>query len=184
MANRLTKGGLTVSMIVGTLLVPVSAVLAVWLTGANDPAEAETTASASTTTLPTVPVTTTSDGVTDADIEAACGPDGMQLVDLEAEGTITDVQQAALDALRELCDQRGLSLPDKPAGEPIIRTVVIPDPPAVASAPAPATSDDQYEDDGYEHEDEYEDDEYENDDHGQYDDDHGQYEDDHEEDDD
>lgn len=146
MAGRFTKGSLTVSMIVGTLLVPLSAVLAVWLTGANDPAGAETTASVPPTTLATTPQTTAA-RITEADIEAACGPDGMQLVTLEAKGTITDVQQAALDALRELCDQRGLSLPDKPAGEPIVRTIVVPDATTGTTTSNPAT-DDEFESGG------------------------------------
>ena len=37
MTGRFTKGSLTISMIVGTLLVPLSAIAAIWLTGPGDP---------------------------------------------------------------------------------------------------------------------------------------------------
>ncbi len=174
MAGRFTKKSLSVSMIVGTVLVPLSAFAAIWLT---DPGQAE--AEALTTTLATAPepsVDTTAATVVvsdpRADLLKACGPEGMQLVVLEEDGSITEVQQAALDALRELCDQEGMALPDKPPLEANVRTVIVP---ATAPTTAPTTTsstqagdDDQetrdHDDDQYEEKEDHEDDEYEHED--------------------
>lgn len=187
MAGRFTKGSLTFSMIVGTVLVPVSAFAALWLIEPDDTG-AEESAATTTTSAPIVldaSPNTTVVGVTRADLQTACGPEGMQLVSLEEQGTISDVQQAALDALRDLCEQQGLALPAKPASEPIVKTVVVPAPSTVTTAPATtsATYDDdhdEYEDDDeYEHDDD--DDEHNEDDDHHEDDDHG--DDEHEDDD-
>lgn len=167
MTGRFTKGSLTVSMIVGTLLVPLTALAAIWLTGPNDGGEEDaaavtTTSAVPVSSVPTAPQTTV--GVTPADLLAACGPDGQQLVNLEVDGTISDVQQAALDALRDLCDQQGLPLPAKPGSEPVVRTVIVPaasTPTTAAAAPATTQSenrDNEYQDDDhdeYEEEDEH-----------------------------
>jgi hypothetical protein len=120
------KNKLTLSMIVGTLLVPVSAVAAIWLSDPGQVAEAETP---TTTTTPAVANTAQPapafDNVraSEADLRAACGYVGMTLVDAERNGTISDVQQAALDALRDICDEQGLSLPPPPTPDP--QTVVV-----------------------------------------------------------
>lgn len=53
-----------------------------------------------------------------ADLEAACGPLGQELVAAEASGDIDAVQQAALDALRPICEEAGSPLPPPPAAEP------------------------------------------------------------------
>jgi hypothetical protein len=45
------------------------------------------------------------------DVAAACGDEGLKLVELEKDGSITDVQQAALDALRPICSDQGQPLP-------------------------------------------------------------------------
>jgi hypothetical protein len=180
MAGRFTKGSLTVSMIVGTVLVPMSALAAIWLTGSGDGGEesaATTTTAVPVTTVSTAPETTTA-GVTRADLQTACGPEGMQLVSLEEQGTISDVQQAALDALRDLCDQQGIPLPAKPAGEPIVQTVVVPAPSTnttVAATTATTYDDDEYEDEYDDHDDdEYEDEDHDDDEHDDHDDDRGE----------
>jgi hypothetical protein len=159
-------------MIVGTLLIPLSALAALWLTGPDDTEAAESTTT--TTTMTSVVAETTPDttdtSITRADLETACGPEGEQLVALEEDGTISDVQQAALDALRDLCEQQGLSLPAKPADEPIVQTVVIPASPpttSLATRTAPTYGDhDEYEDDDREddHEDDDREDDHEDDD--------------------
>jgi hypothetical protein len=152
-------------MIVGTVLIPLSALAAIWLTGPDDNGEesaATTTTVAPAISVPSTLVTTTG-GVTQADLETACGPEGMQLVALEEQGSTSDVQQAALDALRALCDQQGIPLPAKPVSEPIVQTVVVP----AASTPTTvaATTATTYDDDH----DEYDDDEHEEgDDHDEY----------------
>ena len=90
----------------------------------------------------------------------------MILVDLEVAGAITDVQQAALDALRPLCEQQGLALPPAPVPAPIVQTISV-------SATVPPTTvttvDDDWEDDHHEEDDhEDEDDDHEDDDHDEH----------------
>ncbi|HEX9863769.1 MAG TPA: hypothetical protein VGC03_02265 [Acidimicrobiia bacterium] len=161
MLDKLARRGLSLSILVGTLLVPLTALAAIWLT---DPERGEEPSIPTTNAIPATTLTTqsTSEATVDitADLQAACGLEGMQLVSLEESLTITDVQQAALDALRGVCEQQGIPLPSKPALEPIVQTVVVP---ATATAgPVPSSTpttfhdedEDEYED---EHEDEYED---------------------------
>ncbi|NNC74459.1 MAG: hypothetical protein HKN93_02995 [Acidimicrobiia bacterium] len=81
--------------------------------------------------------TTTSTSVVASEIAAedlvrACGAEGRYLVDLEAAGAINQVQQAALDALRPLCDDASLPLPG--------RLTVGAEPTIVATAPAVGTT--------------------------------------------
>lgn len=191
MLDKLAQKGLSLSIIVGTLLVPLTALAAIWLT---DPDQGTDVTSAPT---PAAPITTVTRQPTTAatidiaaDLETACGPEGTQLVSLEASESITDVQQAALDALREVCEQHGIPLPPKAVADPIVRTVVVPA--ATAASPSPGSTpttsddedhqfeDDEYDDDRAEHEDEEDNDNQEdNDDH----EDHESENDDHEEDD-
>ncbi len=162
MATKFTKGSLSLSMIVGTLLVPLSAVAALWLTDPTPEAEASVPSTTTEPSTTTSTVAATEVTVTGPDLEAACGPDGMELVDLEERGTITDVQQAALDALRDLCEQEGMPLPAKPESEPIVQTVIVPAPASTPTTSATTTTTyDDHDDDGYEYDDEYEDDDYE-----------------------
>jgi hypothetical protein len=173
MLDKLAKRGLSLSILVGTLLVPLTALAAIWLT---DPDRGEEPSVPTPNVIPATTLTTqsTSEATIDitADLQAACGPEGMQLVSLEESLTITDVQQAALDALRGVCEQQGIPLPSKPVPEPIVQTVVVPAPATAGPVPSstPTTFHDEDEDED-EYEDEYEDD-YEDD-----------YEDEHEDDD-
>jgi hypothetical protein len=129
-------------VIVGTLLVPVSAVAALLLA---DPSPTEATpASTTSTTIASPPTATATAG--DADLAAACGPAGMQLVALEQGGTISAVQQAALDALRGICEQEGIPLPGKPAPDPVTETVVV-----ASDSPAPGATAGSFEDDEEDH---------------------------------
>lgn len=128
MPRQSTKAGLSVSMIVGTLLIPLSAVAALWLTDAGGVGEEAAGTTTTAAPIPTVPaaIAVTSATTTEADIEAACGPEGLQLSELEKEGTISEVQQAALSALRQFCEQQGLPLPPPPAPVPVVETVSLP----------------------------------------------------------
>jgi hypothetical protein len=158
MLDKLAKRGLSLSILVGTLLVPLTALAAIWLT---DPDRGEEPSVPTPNVIPATTLTTqsTSEATIDitADLQAACGPEGMQLVSLEESLTITDVQQAALDALRGVCEQQGIPLPSKPAPEPIVQTVVVPATATAGPVPSstPTTLHDEDED---EHEDEHEDD--------------------------
>jgi hypothetical protein len=159
--DRLAKRGLPFSIIVGTLLVPLTALGALWLADTGRAEGTPTTASTapSATTVATQPLTAVDVA---ADLQTACGPEGLQLVSLEESGRITDVQQAALDALREVCKQQGLQLPARAAAEPIVQTVVVPgtdETTAAVVTKSRSDDDDSYEHDEHEeHEDEHEDD--------------------------
>ncbi|HEU4321409.1 MAG TPA: hypothetical protein VFS66_15170 [Acidimicrobiia bacterium] len=167
MSSSATNRSISVSLIIGTLLVPISALAAVWLSSARADGETpQTTASAPLDASAPVEVVSTGPPsvVTTpaaADLEAACGPEGMKLVALESTGAITEVQQGALDALRPLCGQQGLALPAAPTPEPIVQTVLAPA--VTAAATVTTIDDDRYED--------HDDDEYED-----YDDDHREHE--------
>lgn len=186
MAQHSRSAGFATSLIVGMLLIPVSAFAAYAIVSSGGPEEPPSTVAmtiADTTTSTIAETTTTAvdtivvEPVTasDSDLERACGEDGLVLVAAEADGTITEVQQAALDALRQVCAESGLELAGPPAPEPIVRTVTV-----QASSGGTTTSyiDDhgQYQDDDH--------DEYEDDDHDEYEDDDDEYEDHDDEDDD
>lgn len=187
MTDRIRKRGaktLSVSVIVGTLLVPLSAAAAFWLADPGGEGDGAANAGESTTTTIWSPEATAAttvalydDGLKHGDLEEACGPAGMQLVTLEEEGSITDVQQAALDALRDICEQEGMSLPERQQPEPIVQTVVVTE---TASPPSTtmADDDDYYDDDRYEDEDhEDEDDDHEDDEDDDHEDEDHEYED-------
>jgi hypothetical protein len=144
-----TSGGrrtVSLSVIAGTILVPLSAVAALLLTGspATDAAAVSTTSSVPSAGSPQDATETTEGG--GGDLKAACGPEGMELVALEQSGAITTVQQAALDALREICEQEGMPLPDRPAPEPVTETVLVADDSSESST-APSSTVPSFEDD-------------------------------------
>jgi hypothetical protein len=144
----------TWSLLAGLALVPLSAVAAFALVspserpGGNDVeyaaadlvatsvATAPTTAARGETVVVVEPATATR-----ADLEAACGPDGQALVEREYAGDITPVEQAALDALRQICEAEGLVLAGPPAPPDVVRTVRVkaPPPPSAAISAAGAT---------------------------------------------
>lgn len=119
------KGPKPVSVIVGTLLIPLSALAAYALVppaATEDPSVAQ----ASDETIPTTTTVVYDTGVaTPQDLAEACGPAGLALVDAENHETISQLQQAALDALREVCEQQGMALPGKTAPDPIVQTIVV-----------------------------------------------------------
>lgn len=138
MPGDATKGSLSISMIIGLLVVPLTAAAVIWLTGSSEEAEAATATTSPPSDADATLETTVVQDV-NADLQVACGAEGMQLVSLEEQGTINDVQQAALDALRGLCEQEGLALPAPPVEEPVVQTVVQSVAPA-AAAPPPTTA--------------------------------------------
>ena len=171
MSGDFAKKGLSTSVIVGTLLVPITALAAVWLTapGGVSGASAESAPDAVTaTSTASQPASPSSIDVSDL-LLTACGPEGMELVAFEESGTITEVQQAALDALRDVCGQQGIPLSPPTEAEPGTSTIAVPATPETSvSASTDTTLDDddhevEYDDDDYEveYEDEYDDDDYE-----------------------
>jgi len=180
----------TISLILGLLLIPLSAVAATALISSDGESESDDAGvivvEVPETTVPTTEAVeaetvfvTEPPTATRADLEAACGPEGLELVEREAAGTITDLEQAALDSLRQICAEEGLELAGPPAPPPVVRTVKVVD----SSATAPTTdtvpddetvsgTDDQYEDDDHDDDDEHEEDEEdEEDDHDEDEDD-------------
>ncbi len=141
---------LSASIALGTLLIPLSAFAASVLV--PEAAPTEPTTSVPSRSAPQVESVFVTQAATAADIEAACGVEGLRLVDAEANHSISGVQQAALDALREICAQENRPLPGRPAPDPVTRTVVVNAAPSVSASPG--SSDDQSE---VEHEDEHED---------------------------
>jgi hypothetical protein len=163
---------LAVSVIVGIVLIPLSAVAAVMLSDKG----ADTTATTLTTVGASADGTTAAQDISASteDLAYACGEGGLWLVELERDGSITDLQQSALDALRGICSSTGSPLPGKDAPDPIVHTEVITvsnsdgGPTTPTSMPSSTTSTfDDHGDDEDEHEVEYEDHE-DDDDHGDH----------------
>jgi hypothetical protein len=157
------RQSLSVSVVLGIVLVPLAAFAASVLVDSEEPSETSSTtvpAAVAPTTQPEAvpsPETASAD-----DLAAACGDAGLVLVDAEADGSISEVQQAALDGLREVCDQQGMPLPGKPAPEPIVQTVVVAD---NTSSNAAAQPSDVFEVEDDDHDDDREEDDHEDDDH-------------------
>ena len=148
--------GLSISIALGTLLIPLTAFAASAMVG-DGVAGDEDVAVAATVPEISVPSAT---GTAD-DLTAACGPAGADLVDAESDGSITDIQAAALDALREICAQQGLPLPG-PVSEPVpLVTVTESGPTLTVSSVASDHDDDHDEDDDndHDHDDDEDDDE-------------------------
>lgn len=155
-----TGSRFSISLMLGMLLIPVSAVVAVALVSPGEgvdgisPESLKAVNVSDLTTQQTIivePVTVSED-----QLGAACGVDGLFLVSLEDDGTISDVQKAALDALRQLCFEEGMALPDPTAPPPITRTEVR----EVVAAPEHASDeshDDEKGQDEHEDDDDYED---------------------------
>lgn len=140
---------LLLSLVIGALLVPLAAYGASSLVNAapsQDPAPSPTAL---------VPATTSTVADGPADLEIACGDEGLRLVAAEADGSISAVQQAALDALRDICAREGRSLP----GAPEIASSTSPT--TVATQPATVgTSPDHDDDDDHDDHDRDDDDDH------------------------
>ncbi len=168
-----------IALLIGALAVPLLALAANGLiegNGSQDQADESEVASLSpllSESIEKVVDTEKVDEPTEDYLAAACGSDGLALVDKEADGSIDAIEQAALDALRPICDEAGLTLPEAPQVAPVVQKVVV-----VEQVPAPATSvddggaesgsDDAYESKDHEdekHEEDKEDEEDEEDDH-------------------
>ena len=181
----------TASLAAGLLAVPLLALSANALLSPeeDDDYYEDTTTTAVVQTI--APVTTESRATYLEDVIRACGVEADYLMELETGGFISPEQKAALDALREVCDQEGLPLAGPAPGDPIVQTnTVFRDIPVVTPAAqvSPTTTiasseattpsvdnetpttvpsneyedDDEYED--YEDDDEYEHEEHDDDD--------------------
>ena len=194
--NQPRSSMFTISLILGLLLIPLSAVAATALISNDDGETGEDDAAVVVVEVPetTVPTTeavtaktvfvTEPPTATRADLEAACGPEGLGLIETELDGTITDLEQAALDSLRQICAEEGLELAGPSAPPPVVRTVkvvdtsaasttgdTLPDDETVSAEEAVSADDGQYDDDHYEDEEDEEDDHDDGDEEDEEDDD-------------
>lgn len=117
----------------GLLLVPAAAVAgARMLTEPEEPATVEAPSA-----LPTVAAVETTDP-----FATACGTEAQQLIADERDGALDAVAQAALDALRPICEQAGLPLSPAPEPDPIVVVeevpVQAPSSPSLQAVPATA----------------------------------------------
>lgn len=156
--SRAGKTSLPLSLLIGALLVPLTAVVSVAIVKPGQPTavEAKEPATRTVATGATVAPSLAED------LAVACGPAGQDLVARDRDRTATQIQQAALDALRPICDAVGMPLPaagDNVDAASIQSPTVVP----VSSVAAPSTAGggSDHEDDEDEHEDEHEDDDEE-----------------------
>ena len=159
------------SVIAGLLLVPLTAVAAVAIVGATSrPPAAEAAEDLTTTTeVAELESTTTTlvdlESLTDAEaLEQACTTSAQHLIEREMDESISDLETAALDALRTICDEHGIPIAGPPEPEAIVRVVTVKQAPQDDQSAVQGA--DEYNDD---HDDDDHDDDHDDDDH---DDDH------------
>ncbi len=155
----------TGSVLAGLLLVPASAFAAVAIVGATSGEPSEDVLEATTTTALVVVVAEEAATTTGAPDEAkfisvACTEGAEELIEKEMAGTLGDLEAAALDALRQICEDNGVPIIGPPQPEPIIEIVTLVAAPDGSSDQGSSYRDDDDEDD----EDDDEDDEDEEDD--------------------
>ena len=121
------KKGASLSVILGTLLVPLSAFAASTVVESTATPNSSTRAEAS----PLQSSVVTQPDFTSADLETACGDAGLAMVAAETAGSIGELQQAALDALRGICSEQGMPLPSPATTQAVVSTAAQP-----ASSPA------------------------------------------------
>jgi hypothetical protein len=132
------RRGFLVALVIGLVAAPALALVASGLLGGEAVAdEPVTTTAAAMEPVTTAPAaTTTTATVPPADVETACTVEGWALVAGEAAGRLSDLQQAALDALRPICQAEGFSLaaapvaamaaPTTSTGAPVVTTPAAP----------------------------------------------------------
>ncbi len=158
------------SVITGLLLVPATAIAAVAIVGATArPPAAEAIEEVTEITKAVEETTTTStlvdiDGLSDAEaLEKACTESAEHLIERESDESIDELEMAALDALRQICDEHGMTIAGPPEPEAIVKVVTVRTAPATTTTDAPDNFDD--DDDEYEEHDDDDDDHHEDDDH-------------------
>ena len=139
--SRGSQGSVALSLLLGALLVPLTAVAAVLLVEGREKPETTAQAQPAPVSTPTV----------SEDLIEACGPAGVELVDAEAAASATPLQRAALDALRPICDTVGMPLPVSRI-EPTVTTEPTPPVPGGVTVEAPIVEDTDGESE-YEYED-------------------------------
>jgi len=168
-----SKKSVSVSVMLGTLLVPLSAYAASSLVDTSDVAESVTAPETSPVGKPAVTATPS----TGADLETACGEAGLAMVAAETAGNISQLQRAALDALRGICAEQGMQLPAPAVPQPVANKPT-PPPPAPTGEQVVVASEDHDHHGRHRGDDEEDDhgrhggDDHDDDDHGRHGEDH------------
>jgi hypothetical protein len=122
------------TFLIGLLLVPASALAANALVKSTPAAEtaAGPTAgqflklnAAVTDPGPAADAPSGAAALSPADVALACGSEGLALVDKESAGTISELETAALEALRDVCARAGMGLPAATAPAPVGETLTL-----------------------------------------------------------
>ena len=154
------KRSVSVSVVLGTLLVPLSAYAASVLVDRSTDTEPQLEVTVTSGSIPVESASALMSATID-DLTAACGEVGLGMVAVESNGSITDLQQAALDALRQICAEQGLVLPAKTTPPPATESVVLAETPSLPDSPAsptpPHPDDDDDHDNDYDHDDDHDD---------------------------
>ncbi len=132
------KQSVPVSVFVGIMVVPLAAAASMFLVSPqiDEPAAfAAEPIDAGTAVVPDLA----------QDLLVACGPVATEMIELEKAGELTTLQAAALDALRPICAQEGLPLPESLDSQTV--QVVLTRSSPIASGDPSAGSDDDGEDD-------------------------------------
>jgi hypothetical protein len=140
------RKGFLVALVIGLVAAPALALVASGLLGGEAVADEPTTTTVAAVAPVTAPpaTSTTTTATPPADLETACTIEGADLVAGEAAGMLSDLQQAALDALRPICRSEGFSLEAAPTAQ-IAAPVTTAPAPATTTTTAPAA---QYDDGG------------------------------------
>jgi hypothetical protein len=125
----------------GVLAIPALALASSALFGSTEPSATAADTAVETVARQGQAPTTTAVTASARDLRRACGRDGRTLVEAEADGTISAVEQAALDALRPICAAEDRPLAPPPAPEPVVVSA------ASRSDVTTATFDDDSDDD-------------------------------------
>ena len=143
------RKGFLAALVIGLVAAPGLALVASGLLGGEAVAYGSPTTAAAASPAAAASAAGSAVGAT-ADLETACTIEGGDLVAREAAGTLSELQQAALDSLRLICAAEGFSLEAPTAVEPSI----------AALDPSPSAAATEFDDDADEagYEDEYEDD--------------------------
>jgi len=146
------RKGFLVALVIGLISGPALALGVTHIFGADPAVAAPATAVAAPSTTAALAATTTTVSP-EADLAAACGAEGAALVAAEDAGTLSDLQQAALDALRPICATAGFNLDGASSPDPVLVSAPASTttPPAVTSTvpgSAQGYGDGEYEDEG------------------------------------
>jgi hypothetical protein len=166
------RKGFLVALAIGLLAAPALALVASGLLGGEAVADEPPTTTAAAAAPATAELEAATTTTPAADLETACTVEGADLVAREAAGILSELQQAALDSLRPICEAEGFSLEAAPAAEIEASVAAVAAPSTTAATQFDDDGDEaEYEDQG-EYEDEYEDheDEPDEDESGKYED--------------